>query len=710
MSKNRLQHNRGANAKSRKATKQLSQLGRLPEQFHIKLLRRVFEFLKSDLTHDQQSLFRKAVEKPFPEMMEDLEVWAPSQCIKGSTYVDERNFFATYQLMSLLKKLDVPEVPPDIKKARAYSGVLLSEQMCSQFNKEGYKNFLRCNEESHLAGFLEYAQEFVLNILGEYPPDLRSLSCKHGPGASLSNGHGETHMYYKYASVPYTVTELAMGHAKSLIEADPFWIGALIDRYRRENLTTEWHLGAPLCMTIPIDMEDFWQWLFVIAAGNKTASVPKNWEKDRPIAIEASMNVFCQLGLHTFMMKRLRRYGIDITSQQKNRSLAEFYSANWDNENSGATIDLSMASELNALKLCEILLPPAWYDLLLDLRSWGTTPGSEIQIEDYSKMSSMGNGFTFALETLIFGALVYGVTQKYNAALWHQKDKQIDFTKSVAIYGDDIIVPSAIARDVLFILEQAGHKPNLKKTFVEGPFRESCGADFVSGTPVRPFFLRRIPKNVKDFYHLVNSMRYIVHRVNHSRNEGGYQRTANRCNLVAGSSDPLLTWLHRFLPKEIEVGPVSDEESDTYLHLSYDEFIQSRNAGKWKTPALRFGRGKTPVVTGYSHSSWYAARRVFVPNQRRPKDWLFRRLLWQRPPMRESEPIFWFHSIALGLKSFQGGSGSSFNVPLLSGKEKVVPFQTPVWQDTYGDETATFLVSHHRDGVFAGREQFINWG
>ena len=86
----------------------------------------------------------------------------------------------------------------------------------------------------------------------------------------------------------------------------------------------------------------------------------------------------------------------------------------------------------------------------------------------------MGNGFTFPLETLIFWALTASACEG-----------DVD---SVSVYGDDIICPRERADDVIDTLTMCGFKINLEKSFVEGPFRESCGCDYYKGIDIRPFY------------------------------------------------------------------------------------------------------------------------------------------------------------------------------------------------------------------------------
>jgi hypothetical protein len=94
------------------------------------------------------------------------------------------------------------------------------------------------------------------------------------------------------------------------------------------------------------------------------------------------------------------------------------------------------------------------------------------------KFSSMGNGFTFELETLIFKALVRGIADYCGL-----EDDSI-------CYGDDITCNPSLARAVTHYFPLFGLTPNVDKSYVDGPFREACGGDYRLGVDVRPYFLR----------------------------------------------------------------------------------------------------------------------------------------------------------------------------------------------------------------------------
>ncbi len=207
-----------------------------------------------------------------------------------------------------------------------------------------------------------------------------------------------------------------------------------------------------------------------VVQGNKVTTVPKNAKTERTIAVEPDWNMFFQRGLGKAIRKRLNRVGLLVgDSQIRNQRLA----AAGSSSDSFGTIDLSSASDSVSLALCELLLPPHIFNMMLSLRSnVGSYDGVTAS---YEKISSMGNGFTFELETAMFWALGESVT-----------------AGGVVCYGDDIIV--ACREDglrTIELLEFCGFRVNTKKSFLEGPFRESCGGHYFKGVDVTPPYVRK---------------------------------------------------------------------------------------------------------------------------------------------------------------------------------------------------------------------------
>jgi hypothetical protein len=217
---------------------------------------------------------------------------------------------------------------------------------------------------------------------------------------------------------------------------------------------------------------------------NRVTLVPKNSMTHRTIACEPIGNLPFQIACDGYIKTRLtRKLGIDLSSQENNRRLARIGSVSGEL----ATIDLSMASDTLSLNLVPFLLPHDWSTALGALRSpyykgpFG--PGK------YSKFSSMGNGFTFTLETLVFAALCKALGSRV-----------------YTVYGDDIIIETSRSKRLIRYLRFFGFIPNEEKSFTHGPFRESCGGDYYEGHDIRPFFIRKTRVTKAELCHIINNV------------------------------------------------------------------------------------------------------------------------------------------------------------------------------------------------------------
>lgn len=207
--------------------------------------------------------------------------------------------------------------------------------------------------------------------------------------------------------------------------------------------------------------------------GNRWSTVPKNNLKDRSICLEPLCNMLVQravgLGIRACLKRKL---GIDLDF------LADVH-RNRISDPKVATIDLSDCSDAISMKLIRYLLPKRVFDRILACRS-DMTLGPDDNYYIVKKVSSMGNGFTFDLMTLVLTALT----------------RSFDATSTV--FGDDIICQNHCAGEVVENLRFAGFKVNLDKTNIESDFRESCGAFFIDGIGYLTVFDIRWLNNLHD--------------------------------------------------------------------------------------------------------------------------------------------------------------------------------------------------------------------
>ena len=221
-----------------------------------------------------------------------------------------------------------------------------------------------------------------------------------------------------------------------------------------------------------------------LITSNRVAFVPKSWKTERTIACEAEGNMCLQLAFDKYAKRRLRRFGINLSDQTRNQELAKEGSIN----GKLSTIDLSMASDTLAYNTVALLLPGEWFQYLRSIRSEGYALYPN-QDEKYHKFSSMGNGATFSLETLVFAALCSAVG-----------------SSAFSVYGDDIIIESELASDLIALLGFFGFVPNTEKSYTTGSFRESCGKSWYKGFDVTPRYIRDVDSRKATLCHVINCM------------------------------------------------------------------------------------------------------------------------------------------------------------------------------------------------------------
>lgn len=228
--------------------------------------------------------------------------------------------------------------------------------------------------------------------------------------------------------------------------------------------------------------------------GSKVITVPKNSKTDRTIAVEPGLNLWFQKGIGEMIRRRLRRVGVNLNNQTRNQKLAKVGSLN----GSLATVDFSAASDTVSKATVRELIPERWLDVMERCRTHYGRRGKEMIA--YEKFSSMGNGFTFELESLIFFSIAFCVVQQLGLS-----------TKDVSVYGDDVILPNDAYPLFVKTCEFYGFTVNLEKSFSSSEFRESCGAHWFRGLDCTPFYLKEIIATPLRIYHTANSVRRTAH-------------------------------------------------------------------------------------------------------------------------------------------------------------------------------------------------------
>lgn len=346
------------------------------------------------------------------------------------------------QIQALFSKQDFIDLGVD-KEEVAFLKFVQTENLCRETNAR-LSSGRSLDWDTN--GVLYLASQKIARILGRAPV-LSELDFMFGPGANTSTKTEEANPRVKLSSRLECSSNL-LPVVRELLEELPH-LARLNSNGENEN-------------TLSVD---------VTLASGKLAFVPKTSLEHRSIVVEPSLNGLIQKGIGTWMKKRLLRAGIDLSDQHRNQRLAMKGSI----DGTLATVDLSSASDTVSRELVWNLLPFEWASLLDCARSETVTYKGEVFLLE--KFSSMGNAFTFELESLIFYSLAWACC-KYN---------QIDH-ELVSVYGDDIVIPVSAYQLLDGVLTECGFILNKKKSFSSGPFRESCGADYFNGFDIRPYY------------------------------------------------------------------------------------------------------------------------------------------------------------------------------------------------------------------------------
>jgi hypothetical protein len=383
----------------------------------------------------------------------DLTAWM--SVVSGFKDLAVRQFADDYLVSEMMGKNPMLNSGID-RVAVATSAFLEAEDNCRLTNNR----LRRLNDESPLHPYLLKMRQVIRDILGRLTPAKLGYCDSNfgfGPGATSAVGGADVVLSKKYGVELHITPRLY-----------PF-------RYA---------LIGPVWRSFP-DSD------FVVNDESRTTTVPKNAKTDRIIAIEPHLNIYVQKGIGALIRHRLKLFGVDLNTQSWNQFLAS-KAQEW----SLATIDLKGASDSVSHRLVRYLLPSRWFELLNTARvDFTSLDGRRVPLE---KFSSMGNGYTFELETLIF----------YAACIACGAHKAL-----TAVYGDDIIVERSVSEKLIEVLNFVGFKTNAKKTFLEGNFFESCGTDWYEGHDVRPVYLKgNYVDDTQCRLYIPNALRRYAHR------------------------------------------------------------------------------------------------------------------------------------------------------------------------------------------------------
>jgi len=377
-----------------------------------------------------------------------------------------------------------------------------AEKDCLLANKRLKESYGVASTTTSVASYMYTARRKIARLLGPFSWDSAEQHFGFGPGSTTSLKRVRGDAYHKFGALKPHVTKECLALGFAAVRRIPRWFTHLAGFSGELSADTYEDLVARVS---PYD-------LFTVVPGNQVITVPKNAKTDRVIAKEPDLNMYVQKGIGGIIRSRLKRVGVDLDDQSLNQRLAREGSET----GSLATVDLSAASDSVALQLVRELLPPDWFAAIETCRSpQGVLPTGEVVT--YQKVSSMGNGFTFELESLIFWALVQSVL-----------DYSPTIERRVAVYGDDLIFSVDIYEPVVDLLSFCGFTTNEKKSFHVGKFRESCGSHFFSGRDVTPFYVRESIENPERLIWYANSIRRYSRRGMLWGLDGRFEESYNR--------------------------------------------------------------------------------------------------------------------------------------------------------------------------------------
>lgn len=456
--------------------------------------------------------------------------------LSSQLYDDAAQHYAANQFVALVKKY--PSFPGFDPEMTAFRKFAKAEWRCHRVNAR-FRMFTSLRSPHEYS--LQKARSFIRYVIGERP-NLNQIydNCDFGPGASIGVSGNATHPGRKIPG-EWSVTPAAAKYLVGAFLKNSQLMWSLFPQHA--GFSSGSHSYDVMMITSKFDY----------VSHNKIMFVPKTAKTHRSIAVEPLGNGFLQKGVDTVMRLYLKRIGIDLTDQGPNQQMAKQGSIDGD----FCTIDLSSASDSISIGLVKYLLPPEWFSFLNEIRSSSYLYKGEVK--PYHKFCSMGNGFCFPLETLIFAAICHAVGAGKPG---------VDFR----VYGDDIIVRKDKFQPVVELLDVAGFATNKDKTFSEGPFRESCGADYFLGLDVRPYYLDEELTDVRSLYKIVNSVR--------------------SKDLWSTFFEPVIEYLISLIPEEFLFWRPGRGEPDTGLDSYGDEHLTSphvrylRGNGSWRCKEL----------------------------------------------------------------------------------------------------------------------------
>lgn len=544
--------------------------------------------IQSDILARTASILQH--KKDFPrerEIPDELLEPLMSLKVDPRVYTDSNQYFWDNQLVKLLSKYPFAGYD-EVGEANAVTLFLECENLNTLTN-DRWRTLAPSDGIERVADRLD-------DILG-IPPSVEEVMSSGGWGPGVVEDYNfstkETGPEFKFAAMP-SLTPNLIPIATRILETVPAWDASLRGIYGRHER-------------------------FVVVEGSTLFTVPKKFKMKRCALKEPMLNAWMQSGLGSIMRRRFTQStGVDLRwSWSVNQELARIGSLT----GIFCTVDLQSASDSVCRGPLKSIAHPGWFGL------WEACASDSCELPPnasellpqgilrhrFQMMSSMGNGFTFELESILFYAIVTSIVPGIWTPNIQGGGKRVLTWPHVSVFGDDLVFPAAYYDQVVQMLTEFGFTVNKDKSFKEGPFRESCGKDYFLGVDTRPLYITKRLDNGSSVITLANRLYASAHLANQGsgRLHGfGSDRWAGAWTAVLAVIPP---WLRRLLatPPHVESGiwglPGTKKEA------SWE--TAEGQPRRWKVISqvpvkfnLRYGVLQLPDPVNHAHSGIWVSR------------------------------------------------------------------------------------------------------
>lgn len=296
-----------------------------------------------------------------------------------------------------------------------------------------------------------------------------------GPGESFISRQGDSSVLAKLEPSFITVTHDALDSYVSLCVSNRFLRDIYVDHFRlcRKIARSKGEISQTGITTVNLfpdlgadgylatAISEFMSSNNLIQHGSRGSSVYKDVNKRRFINVECSGNIMLQK-MTGWAIKMCLKYNADCDLFRDQMLHVMRIS-----DPSQSTADETNASDSVHFMACQLALPSNVLERVsLQRSSFILLKCPVADRYDYFpslKVSSMGNGFTFELLSLI------------NLAVARLHDS------NASVYGDDVIISNDFIVPFVEDIERVGFIINTKKSFFNSPLRESCGGFYLDG-------------------------------------------------------------------------------------------------------------------------------------------------------------------------------------------------------------------------------------